>query len=75
MEDFESVDLIECDLCGRAFCGPGVKLVLQRYGGFIVCDDCVERAEADTRFNEPASSDPAPALKRRQTRKLSQRVA
>jgi len=35
--------IIECDGCGKAFCGPGVWIVMRKVGRRILCDDCIEK--------------------------------
>ena len=32
--------VVECDVCGRGFEGPGVARVISRVGRNIVCADC-----------------------------------
>ncbi|MGD0650992.1 MAG: hypothetical protein ABSA97_07615 [Verrucomicrobiia bacterium] len=36
--------VIDCDVCGRTFCGPGVTKVVHRVGSGIICTDCMGAA-------------------------------
>jgi len=47
MEDL----FIECDVCGRAFFGPGLTRVVHRVGCSFVCADCLRKL---TRTGEDA---------------------
>ncbi len=39
----ETVLWVECDLCGRAFCGPGMNTAIVAVGHVNVCVDCLPK--------------------------------
>jgi uncharacterized Zn-finger protein len=46
-EEHEQTEVsIECDVCGKAYGGPGVFLAVWRCGSELVCAGCVSRRES-----------------------------
>ncbi len=62
---------VECDICGRAFFGPGVRLVVRRYFGDVVCSDCLRKL---TRIQEGSPRVASPAKRERVARRVQAKV-